>query len=90
MLKDLFEELKKYYDTVLVNCPSVLTAAEALIIAGAVDKRVLLIRHEDTPRAAAKRTMNILQHKGLMITGQVMTRLDADVAQETTMYSYAK
>ena len=87
-LRELIEELKNYYDTVLVNCPAILPAAEALIIAGAVDKRALLVRHEKTPRAAARRALAALQNKGLSVTGQVMTRIDTAAMQENSLFTY--
>ena len=88
-LRKLFEELKKYYDTVLVNCPAVLPAAEALIIAGAVDQRVMLVRHDDTPRVAMRRGLSILQNGGLDVTGQVLSRIDPNLLKDSAVYSYA-
>ncbi|MEL6640821.1 MAG: polysaccharide biosynthesis tyrosine autokinase [Pseudomonadota bacterium] len=88
-LRDLFEELKKYYDTVLVNCPAVLPAAEALIIAGAVDQRVMLVRHDDTPRVAMRRGLSIIQNGGLDVSGQVLSRIDPTLLKDSAVYSYA-
>ncbi len=89
MLRNLFEELKKYYDTVLVNCPAILPASEALIIAGAVDQRVMLVRHDDTPRAALRRGLTILQNGGLDVSGQVLSRIDPALLKDSAVYSYA-
>ncbi|MEL6570930.1 MAG: polysaccharide biosynthesis tyrosine autokinase [Pseudomonadota bacterium] len=88
-LRKLFDELKKYYDTVLVNCPAVLPAAEALVIASAVDQRVMLVRHDDTPRAAMRRGLSILQNGGLDVTGQVLARIDPSLLKDSAVYSYA-
>lgn len=88
-LRELIEELKNYYDTVLVNCPAILPAAESLIIAGAVDKRALLVRHDSTPRAATRRALAALQNKGLSVTGQVMTRIDTAALQDSSLYTYS-
>lgn len=88
-LRELFDDLKQYYDTVLINCPALLPAAEALIIAGAVDQRVMLVRHDATPRDAVRRSLGILGNSGLDVTGQVLTRIDPDLLQDSAIYSYA-
>ncbi len=88
-LRKLFDELKNYYDIVLVNCPAVLPAAESLVIAGAVDQRVMLVRHDDTPRAAMRRGLSILQNGGLDVSGQVLSRIDPKLLKDSAVYSYA-
>lgn len=89
VLRALIDELKKYYDTIFVNCPAVLPASEAVVIAGAVDQRVLLVRHDDTPRAALRRSLSILQNNGLDVSGQVLSRIDPSLLKDSAVYSYA-
>ena len=86
-LQNLLEELKQYYDVVLVNCPAMLSAAEALVIARAVDQRVLLARYEKTPRAAVKRCLGILENNELSISGQVLTRIDPAMLRDNAEFS---
>ncbi len=88
ILAGMLDELKKYYDVVLVNCPAVLPAAEALVIARAVDQRVMLVRFNTTPRSAVKRCLTILENNELQVSGQVLTRVDPDMMRDSDVYSY--
>ena len=87
-LSELLNELKSYYDVVLVNCPAVLPAAEALEIARAVDQRVLLARYNSTPRKALERCLTVLENNRLDITGQILTRVDPRMLRESSVYGY--
>lgn len=88
-LRATLDELKKYYDTVLVNCPAILPASEALMIAGAVDQRVMLVRYDSTQRSANRRALNILANNHLDVSGQVLTRVDPKTMQDNAVYHYA-
>ena len=88
-LRAILEELKKYYDTVLVNCPALLPASEALMIAGAVDQRVMLVRYDATQRSANRRALNMLRNSHLDVSGQVLTRVDPKLMRHSAIYNYA-
>jgi len=87
-LADTVEELKQYYDLVLVNCPAVLPVAETLVLARAVDRRVMLVRHKQTPRAAIRRALSMLAQHGLDVDGHVLTRIDPAEIQDDYLYAY--
>lgn len=87
-LHTVLEELKAYYDVVLVNCPPLLPVADTLVLARAVDQRLLLVRHNDTPRSAVKRCLSMLANNSLDISGQVLTRVDPDQITDSYAHSY--
>ncbi len=87
-LKSMLDDLKSYYDVVLVNCPAVLPVAETMVLARAVDQRVLLVRHAATSKSAVKRCLGMLDHNRLDVTGSVLTRVEGDLALEGYRYSY--
>ncbi|OWU83480.1 hypothetical protein ATO6_18765 [Oceanicola sp. 22II-s10i] len=86
-LSGVLDELKQYYDVILVNCPAILPVAETLVLARAVDQRVMLVRHDSTSRAALRRALAMLDHNGLDLSGQVMTRVEPKMAEDD-IYSY--
>jgi len=87
-LRGVLEELKDYYDVILVNCPAMLPAADSLAVARAVDQRVMLVRHADTPRPAVRRAMAMLENNGLDVQGNVLTQVDPDSVPQAYLYEY--
>lgn len=87
-LRGVLDELKDYYDVILVNCPAMLPAADALAVARAVDQRVMLVRHDDTPRPAVKRAISMLENNGLDTHGNVLTQVDPDTVPQAYLYEY--
>ncbi|WP_370285585.1 GumC family protein [Pseudooceanicola nanhaiensis] len=87
-LRGVLDELKDYYDVILVNCPAMLPAADALAVARAVDQRVMLVRHDDTPRPAVKRALSMLENNGLDTHGNVLTQVDPDTVPQAYLYEY--
>ncbi|MGR3551839.1 GumC family protein [Pseudooceanicola sp.] len=88
-LEDTLTELKQYYDVVLVNCPPMLAVADTLLVAQAVDQRVMLMRHNSTPRMAVRRSLSLLEHHGLDVSGQVVTHADIDLKSDEYFYQHA-
>ncbi|MDF1856189.1 polysaccharide biosynthesis tyrosine autokinase [Pseudooceanicola sp.] len=87
-LRSTLDELKQYYDVILVNCPAILPVAETLVLARAVDQRVMLVRHNSTARSAARRCLSTLEHNELDIVGQIMTRVDPRMLSDEDLYRY--
>lgn len=87
-LRGVLEELKDYYDVILVNCPAMLPAADSLAVARAVDQRVMLVRHDHTPRPAVKRAYAMLENNGLDAHGNVLTQVDPDAVPQAYLYEY--
>ncbi len=57
---DLLEELKSHYDMILIDTGPLLLMAEARVIAGKVDKTILIVRWRHTHRSAARQSLNLL------------------------------
>ncbi|NRB05609.1 MAG: polysaccharide biosynthesis tyrosine autokinase [Rhodobacteraceae bacterium] len=88
-LHEVIEELKRYYDLVIVNCPPILPVADATSVAQAVDKHVMLVRHDDTPRNALKRALTVLRRANIRVSGLVMNRMDPkEAARMGSTYQY--
>jgi len=87
-LQDVLEELKNYYDVVLVNCPPMLPVANSTVIARAVDQRILLVRQNATSNLAVKRCLSMLDHNDLDLVGCVITRADSKTYPDGNLYRY--
>ena len=87
-LNETIEELKKYYDLVLVNCPPILPVADATTVACAVDEHILLVRHDRTQRSAVKRCLSKLRQVNIRVRGHVLTRVDPEEAARMGNYGY--
>ncbi len=87
-LRRTLDELKDYYDLVLVNAPAMLPAAEAMVIARAVDRRVFVVQHDHTPRQAVARCLQRLSGNGLDLDGIVLTQVDPLTLRDTYLYDY--
>lgn len=58
---DLLEELKSHYDMILIDTGPLLLMAEARVVAGKVDKTILIVRWRQTNRNAARQSLNLLK-----------------------------
>jgi uncharacterized protein involved in exopolysaccharide biosynthesis/Mrp family chromosome partitioning ATPase len=84
-LRGVLEELKLYYDLVIVNAPALLDVSDALTIAQATDHRFVVVRHGHTPRRAVARALGALGDAGIAVDGMVLSR--ADPRDEAAAYS---
>lgn len=75
-LRGVLDELSAFYDVIIVNAPAVLDASDAVVMARAVDRQVMVVRHGVTPRSTVQRALSILDQNGIRVAGHVLTRAD--------------
>ncbi|MBZ5608729.1 MAG: polysaccharide biosynthesis tyrosine autokinase [Acidobacteriia bacterium] len=75
-LREIFEDLTKRYDMVLVDAPPILNVADARIIAPLADALILVLRCGITDRASAMEAYQRIQEDGLTLLGTVLTDYD--------------
>ncbi len=71
-MKDLIENVTKWYDHVLIDSPPVLLVSDVKVLAGLVDATVLVFNAATTRRGAAQRTLAELQDVGAKVAGGVL------------------
>ncbi|MFZ2587750.1 MAG: polysaccharide biosynthesis tyrosine autokinase [Alphaproteobacteria bacterium] len=77
-MKSLIAELRKEFETIIIDCPPVMAVADALTVSGLADASLFAVRWGTTPRPLAVNGIKKLQSTGLGVTGVVMTRVDLE------------
>jgi len=75
-LREIFEELKFYFDFIVVDVPPVIPVSDPVLIASEVDSTLVVVRAGTTPREVAKRAVNFLHNSKINVLGVVMNNLD--------------
>ena len=73
----LFEELRKQYEYIIVDCPPILAVSDAAIISRLCDGCLFVISQAKTEKAAAKESVKILRENGVNILGVVFDNISA-------------
>lgn len=77
-MKDLMTELRKHYDTIIIDSPPVMAVADALVLSGVADAVLFAVRWGVTPRPLALNAIQQAQTTPRGVTGIVLTRVDMD------------
>lgn len=75
-LPNLFAELRRTFEVVVLDTAPVLAVAETRAIAAEADATVLLVRWGKTPRQAAKSALELLVGSGARLLGACLTVVD--------------
>jgi len=75
-LREVFEELRFYFDFIVVDVPPVVPVSDPVLIASEVDGTLLVVKAGVTPREVVKRAVNFLQNSKINILGVVLNNLD--------------
>jgi capsular exopolysaccharide synthesis family protein len=75
-LHEVFEELKFYFDFIVVDAPPVIPVSDPLIIANDLDGVLMVVRAGSTPREVAKRAINLLQNSKIKVLGAVLNNIE--------------
>ena len=67
----LFEELRKQYEYIIVDCPPILAVSDAAIIAKLCDGCLFVVSQRKTERGAARESVKILRDNNVNILGCV-------------------
>jgi capsular exopolysaccharide synthesis family protein len=86
-LRDFFEEIKFYFDTIVVDCSPAMPVSDPLILSSEVDGALLVVRAGKTPRELVKRTSDLLRDAGIQIFGIVLNDAE-DVLPYYYSYKY--
>ena len=65
----LFEELRKMYEYIIVDCPPILAVSDAAIISKLCDGCLFVVSQSKTERAAARESVKILRDNNVNILG---------------------
>jgi len=66
-LREIFSELKFYFDFIVVDVPPVIPVSDPVIIAGEVEGTLLVVRAGTTPKDVVKRALNCLRNSKVNI-----------------------
>ena len=75
-LRELFEELKFYFEFIVIDAPPVIPVSDPVIIAAEAESTLLVVRAGSTPRDVVKRSLNFLKNSRIDVKGVVLNNLD--------------
>ena len=73
---DLLSRLRSMYDLILIDTGPLLLMAEARVVAGKVDKTILMVRWRHSTRAAVKQSLNLLRSFNADVLGATLNMVD--------------
>lgn len=71
-MRDLFSEIKFYFDAVIVDSPPVLPVTDALILSSEMDGALMVIKAGQTHKDVARRAVDLVRNSGLNILGVII------------------
>lgn len=90
-MRELLEELKDYYDCVIVDTPPVNVVTDAAIIGSMVDGMFLVVRSNYAPAEIVAAAKKRLEDVNVRVFGAILTRLDMrESGGRYGYYSYYK
>ena len=75
-MRECIESLYDKYDLILFDSPPVIGVSDASVLAGLVDRIVLVVEYRKYPRSVATRAKKILENVGGQILGGVINNLN--------------
>ena len=74
---EVFEQLRKQYEYIIVDCPPILAVSDAAIVSKLCDGCLFVISQSKTEKAAARESVKILRDNGVNILGCVFANISA-------------
>lgn len=71
-LRDLFSEIKFYFDTVIVDSPPVIPVTDALILSSEMDGALMVVKAGETHKEVVRRAVDLMRNAGLNILGVIV------------------
>ena len=71
-LKELFSEIKFYFDTVIVDSPPVIPVTDALLLSPEMDGALIVLKAGETHKEVARRAVELMRNAGLNILGAIL------------------
>lgn len=72
LIKEIFTELKFYFQTIVVDCAPVIPVSDPLILSSEMDGVILVVEAGKTQKEVAKRAVDLLKEGGVNLIGVVM------------------
>jgi capsular exopolysaccharide synthesis family protein len=79
-MKQLLTEIARVYDLIVLDCPPVLTLAEARTLSALADGVIFVVRRGKTPLYAARTAIAQLQDTGARVLGVVFNGVDRNAS----------
>jgi capsular exopolysaccharide synthesis family protein len=76
-LRDLFSEIKFYFDTVIVDSPPVIPVTDTLILSPEMDGALMVIKAGETHKEVARRAVDMMRNAGFNILGVILNNQKA-------------
>ena len=73
----VFEELRKQYEYIIVDCPPILAVSDAAIISKLCDGCLFVVSQSKTEKAAARESVKILRDNNVQILGCIFANISA-------------
>jgi len=75
-LRPMITELKRVYDTVIIDAPALMVVSDAMILAQVADTRVYVVGYDSTPRSVVAEGLSRLSRMRLGVDGIILNKLD--------------
>ncbi len=71
-MRDLFSEIKFYFDAVIVDSPPVLPVTDSLILSSEMDGALVVLKAGQTHKDVVRRAVELMRNAGLNLLGTVI------------------
>jgi tyrosine-protein kinase Etk/Wzc len=71
-MRDLFSEIKFYFETVIVDSPPVLPVTDSLILSPEMDGALMVVKAGQTHKDVVRRAVELMRNSGLNILGTII------------------
>lgn len=76
-LRDLFSEIKFYFDTIIVDSPPVIPVTDTLILSPEMDGALMVVKAGETHKEVVKRAADMMRNAGFNILGVIINNQKA-------------
>ena len=87
-IEELFDDLRKEFDIVLVDCPPVLLISDYIHISRLTDGVLFVVAYGKTKKKQVTEAINLLKKNNLDIIGSVFTFFDPKKSNSYSEYTY--
>ncbi|HHL70913.1 MAG TPA: polysaccharide biosynthesis tyrosine autokinase [Bacteroidetes bacterium] len=74
-MKDLFSEIKFYFDAIIVDTPPVIPVTDSLILSTEMDGALFVLKAGQTQKAVVNRAVELMKNSGLNILGVIVNNM---------------
>ena len=89
-ISELLADLRKSFEVIVIDSAPLLAVSDTRLIVPAVDNFCLVIRAEQTPKAAIRKALNLLQDDGTPPDGVVVNGFEEKTGLFTKKYGYGQ